>query len=648
MRSLLARTFSQATPWLYLIRPFALTFLAIQLATRIFLIIYSGQYNEMTAFEWPAVFVSGLLFDLQVAGFYLLPLLLVHLFVSYAGWRSKPMRVFRFALFFIYAYLWVFTAVSEYFFWEEFGTRLNFIAVDYLVYTQEVIGNIEQSYPLYPLIAGIVFTAICLTIFLRASLRLDPRVTPYSRKSRAWAGAIAAVPLLLFGTLSIDSFEISSTDAIQEISTNGTYDLFSAFRNNELSYQKFYITKNDKEVQNNIRVLLDEEENDFVNNDPNDITRVVKMKGPEIHKNVVVVVMESMSADFMGVFGNKGNLTPNLDALTKEGLFFPKFYATGTRTVRGLEAVTLSIPPTPGQSIVRRPNNDNLFSLGFVFQDRGYDTAFIYGGHGYFDNMNEFFSKNGFDIVDRTMFEESDVTFSNIWGVCDEDLYNQVIKQADKSFSKGKKFMFEVMTTSNHRPYTYPDGKIDIPSKSGGRSGGVKYADYAVGQFIKDAKKKPWFKDTVFVFVADHTAGAGGKIELSPQKYHIPAIFYAPGFIKPKSYDYIASQIDIAPTLLGALNFSYYTKFYGEDLINDADEPEHAHAFISNYQKVAYLKDGQLTVLEPMDKAEYFEGESEITKEKSNQSLLIDTVTYYQSASGWKERMKRIPTVVRK
>jgi phosphoglycerol transferase MdoB-like AlkP superfamily enzyme len=636
----------QAKPWLFLIQPFAIAYLVIQTLTRIGLLIYSGQAGDMAAWQWPTVFSVGLLFDIQVLGFFLLPIIFIHLFVSYNGWRSKPMRALRYIWFFIYTYTWLFTTVSEYFFWEEFGTRFNFIAVDYLVYTTEVIGNIQQSYPVYPLLGIILVITIGITLLLRRKLSLDPRVTPFGRLSRIWAPVLVAVPVIL--CLTVPIFEISNNEAIQEVSTNGTYDLFSAFRNNELSYKKFYLTHDEKSVATNIRHLLEEDENDFVNNDPNDITRVIKMKGPEIHKNVVVVVMESMSADFMGIFGNPNGLTPNLDALSKKGLFFPKFYATGTRTVRGLEAVTLSIPPTPGQSIVRRPNNDNLFSLGFVFQDRGYDTAFIYGGHGYFDNMNEFFSHNGFDIIDRPKFAPEDVTFSNAWGVCDEDLYNQVLKQADTSFNKDKKFMFEVMTTSNHRPYTYPDGKIDIPSKSGGRKGGVKYADYAVGQFLKEAAKKPWFKDTVFVFVADHTAGAGGKIDLSMQKYHIPAIIYAPGFVKPKKYDSIASQIDIAPTLLGALNFSYYTKFYGEDLINDADEPENAHAFISNYQKMGYLKDGQLTVLEPMDKIEYFSGENVMPKEKRNNTLLIDTVTYYQYASGWKERMKRIPTVVKK
>ncbi len=636
---------ARLTPWLRLVLPYALFFMLVQCATRIGLLVYSGQWSAMTAPEIAGIFGWGFLFDIQVMGFALLPLLALHAVPSPVRWAERRWRITRTVLFFLFAYIWLFTAISEFFFWDEFGTRFNFIAVDYLVYTTEVIGNIRESYPLGPLLGGIALTAALATLAAHRWLRLDTHGT---QTSRGYALAIMALPFLMLPLLNIDRVQLSANQAVQELATNGTYDLFSAYRNNEINYRQLYITHDETRVAGKMRELLEEDENEFVNTDPNDITRLIVRKGPELRKNVVLVVMESMSADFMRTFGNTGDLTPNLDGLTNEALFFSDMYATGTRTVRGLEAITLSVPPTPGQSILRRPGNENLFSLGFVFQDRGYDTAFIYGGHGYFDNMNAFFSQNGYRIVDRTDFKDDEVGFSNVWGVSDEDLYNQVIRQADRAYAAKQPFMYEVMTTSNHRPYTYPDGRIDIPSGVGKRSGGVKYADYAVGRFLADAKDKPWFRDTIFVFVADHTAGAGGKIELSQKKYHIPAIFYAPGFIKPQNYNLTASQIDVAPVLLGLLNFSYYTKFYGEDLLNDADEAENAHAFISNYQKVAYLEKGQLTVLEPLEKTAFFEGEETMPANRVDNTLLIDTVTFYQFASGWKDRMKRIPTVYKK
>lgn len=632
-------------PWFDLVKPFAVVFLAIQLLTRIGLLIYSGQSNDLSVLQGVGVFGWGLLFDIQVLGFFLLPLLIMHLLAPRRRWIGSSLRITRLVLFAVYTYIWLFTAVSEYFFWEEFGTRFNFIAVDYLVYTTEVIGNIKESYPLYPLLAGIAVVTLLTTFLSKKAVWLKNSVILVTPFPPIYGLTFVAIPLVLLSIVNLDQVKLSSNQAVQELATNGVYDLFSAYRNNELSYKKFYITHDEKKIGSKMRRLLAHDDSQFISSDPDDITRLIKKNGPELHKNVVLVVMESMSADFMGVFGNHKNLTPEMDALSKKGLFFTDLYATGTRTVRGLEAITLSVPPTPGQSILRRPDNGGLYSLGYVFQDRGYDTAFIYGGHGYFDNMNAFFSQNGFRIVDRHDFPNGDVTFSNVWGVADEDLYNQVIKQADNAYSQKQPFMYEVMTTSNHRPYTFPENRIDLPSKTGGRSAGVKYADFAVGKFLKDAEKKPWFKNTIFIFVADHTAGAGGKIELSPRKYHIPAIFYAPNFIKPQEYKQTASQIDIAPTLLGLLNFTYYTKFFGEDVL--VKNSKEARTFISNYQKIAYMKNGQLTVLEPKEGVTFFTGEHVMPNEQADKDLLDDTITYYQYSSEWKKRMKRIPTVYR-
>ena len=145
-----------------------------------------------------------------------------------------------------------------------------------------------------------------------------------------------------------------------------------------------------------------------------------------------------------------------------------------------MEALTLALPPTPGRSLIKRPRNENLFTLGSVFRSRGYDTAFIYGGFGYFDNMNYFFGNNGYRVIDRTS-PGADITFANVWGACDEDLFRWTMREADASFAANKPFHFFVMTTSNHRPFTYPEGKIDLPSKESGRSGAVKYSDFAIG-----------------------------------------------------------------------------------------------------------------------------------------------------------------------
>src|SRR4029077_14863388 len=179
--------------------------------------------------------------------------------------------------------------------------------------------------------------------------------------------------------------------------------------------------------------------------------------GPEKKLNVVLISVESFSADFMQMFGNTENITPYLDSLAQHSLVFTNLYATGTRTVRGLEALSLCVPPTPGQSIVRRPNNENLFSLGRVFAEKGYETKYIYGGYGYFDNMNYFFANNGYEVADRSRLSDNEIDYENIWGVADENLFTLATREIENTLAKGKPAFAHIMTTSNHRPYTYPE-----------------------------------------------------------------------------------------------------------------------------------------------------------------------------------------------
>lgn len=628
--------------------PYAILFLSLQTLLRISLLGRALFDIELNFSDIAFIMVKGLWFDIVTGSFLLLPAMLYYLLLPKKIHSSTFDARIDLSLRFIFSYILLFDIIAEHLFWTEFTTRFNFIAVDYLVYTQEVIGNIVESYPIGWLLVGIGILAVLITwisYHFHSGAHLN---TPHSLKFRTLS--FSAMILACFGlyTIShIEQAELKHNAEASEIAANGIYNLFYAFWHNEIHYDRFYAMESEKKMQKNAKLLLEEEEKNikFVNDNGKDLTRIVISKEAENHKNVILVVMESMSAEYMQAFGNKDNLTPNLDQLSKEGLFFTNLYATGTRTVRGLEAVTLSIPPTPGQSIIRRPHNENLFSLGFIFKDRGYDTNFIYGGYGYFDNMNNFFAGNGFDILDRTTMQKKEINFANVWGVCDEDTFSQALKKADESYANKKPFMHLIMTTSNHRPYTYPDNKIDIPSHSG-RFGGVKYADYSIGKLISEAKTKPWFNDTIFIFIADHTAGAGGKAELDPPKYHIPLILYAPDFIKPSRFENLASQIDLPPILLGLLNFSYYTKFYGEDLLNDDDEIP--HAFISNYQKIGLIKEDILTVLAPNREIEQYHWPDVTNEEKITKSLIYDTITYYQSASFWKERYQRIPTVIHK
>jgi phosphoglycerol transferase MdoB-like AlkP superfamily enzyme len=248
--------------------------------------------------------------------------------------------------------------------------------------------------------------------------------------------------------------------------------------------------------------------------------------------------------------------------------------------------------------------------------------------------MNDFFSRNGFEIHDRGTEPEEGVIFTNAWGVSDEDLYRWVLADADERFSRGETFFDFVMTTSNHRPYTYPSERIDIPSGTG-RAGAVKYTDFAIGQFLEQARKKPWFDRTIFIIVADHCASSAGKVELPVDRYHIPLLIYAPGIIEPGHIDQLASQIDIAPTLFGLLHWSYESEMFGRDLRQVP--AEESRALIGTYQKLGLLDaKNTLTVLEPGKSASVFHydpGAREQVPAPLEDNELVDTITYYQSAA---------------
>ena len=251
--------------------------------------------------------------------------------------------------------------------------------------------------------------------------------------------------------------------------------------------------------------------------------------------------------------------------------------------------------------MVRWPDVTSLNTLGATLSARGWSPHFIYGGYGAFDNMNGYFGAQGYKVTDRRNFADGIIEFENIWGVADEHLFDQVLLEIDREHAAGKPFFGHVMTASNHVPFTYPAGRIDIPSP-GKRPGGVKYADYAIGRFVEMAKKKPWFDNTVFLFVADHCAFSSGKTKIPVHRYHIPAIVYAPKLIAPRKVDTLASQIDLVPTLLAMLGLSGDDHFVGRDIL--AMRPEEGRALLSTYQNLGYLKGDVMTVLQPKRRIE--------------------------------------------
>lgn len=622
----------RSAPMRYLLLVLA-SWLAIFVLTRATLLF--SHLNEAGGHAL-AVFGIGLLYDLGFLAYAALPMGLYLLLCPPALWRRPGHAWFLGGLFLLSLFAMLFVATAEWLFWDEFGVRFNFIAVDYLVYSDEVLNNLLESYPMGLLLSGLGVTALAIGLALLPALRATLRAP-----LPAIAGRVSAVlGLLLCAGLSLTLLDQDSPRGLggntyqHELASNGPYQFFAAFRNNELDYQQFYATLDEKQIAPQLRKELNEPNARFIGSDPLDIRRQIDNPGKPRPLNIVLVTIESLSAKYLGSFGDSRGLTPNLDELRRQSLFFNNFYATGTRTDRGLEAITLSMPPTPGRSIVKRIGRESGYaSLGQQLSARGYDSVFVYGGRGYFDNMNAFFGGNGYRVVDQSSVDEADIHFKNAWGMADEDLYEETLKLADADHAAGKPFLLQLMTTSNHRPYTYPQGRIDITSGDG-REGAVKYTDYAIGQFLAAARKKPWFDNTLFVFVADHCAGSAGMEDLPVANYHIPLFIYAPKLVEAREDSQLASQIDLAPTLLGLLNLDYQSTFFGRNLL--LDNPAPPRVLLGNYQHLGLFDGHDLAILSPQKHLRRHDdalGQSRESNVDSSDPLLQRDIAYYQAAS---------------
>jgi phosphoglycerol transferase MdoB-like AlkP superfamily enzyme len=581
----------------------------------------------------PSVFVPwrilpalgiGLLFDAGVAAYVLAPLaLLLWAWPARLGGLRHAVAVALLPL----AALMAFDGAAELVFWNEFSARFNFIAVDYLVYTNEVIGNVRESYDMVPIAAGIAATALALWAALARGAR---RALADAAGVRPAAALLwLAAPALSYAVLDARYREFSGNAQVNELAGDGYFDFAHAFWENSIDYERFYRTLPPDRARAELAADLAPPPDA---GSPRPFEREVRGEGAERRLDVVLLSVESLSAEFLGAFGDRRGLTPNLDRLAAEGLLFTQVYATGTRTVRGLEALALSVPPTPGHSIVKRPDSAHLFTAGEVFREKGYEPLFLYGGYGYFDNMNAFFGGNGYTVVDRTALSADQIHHENVWGVADEDLLDLALRELDRRHAEGKRFFAHVMTTSNHRPFTYPAGRIDIPSRSG-REGGVKYTDWAIGRFMEAARGRPWFDDTVFVVVADHTHRGRGRVDLPVENYHIPLIVYAPRHVRPGRVDTLASQIDVAPTIFGLLGFAYRSRFFGQDILRDG--AAHPRALLANYQTVGLYQDGLVVELKPNRRWRVVDAATgeDAPLDAHAEHLLDEAVSYYQIAS---------------
>lgn len=611
-----------------------LVYLGIGVVTRTVLLVMTGAGVPLNPLYWLYAVLMGGFYDLVTLLYVAWPFVLILWLVPTRAYRSRPMTVIMLLLGLALSYGLLFLAASELTFWNEFGTRFNFIAVDYLVYTREVVGNIEESYPVALWMSLIGLITVVLVWLTRRGLLPRDSGSRFGQRSLVVLGWLVLTVLSGFA-VNGEMKDQTHNRYVNALAGNGIYQFFAAFHNSRLSYTKFYALLPQEDAERRVRKMLQTPDAQFLDDDPAHIVRAIRNPGPEQHLNVVLISVESLSADFLGAFGSShGAITPHLDKLANQGLFFDKLYANGTRTVRGLEALTLSVPPTPGDSLVKQPHNQALFSLANVFNQRGYASRFVYGGYGYFDGMNEFFDNNGYKSVDRRDIPKSATIHSeNVWGVADEDLYTLALGQMDAIHKQGKPFFLHIMTTSNHRPFTFPANRVS--EANGTREGAIAYTDWSIADFIRRARKRAYFADTVFVITADHCASSAGRTQIPLDRYHIPLLVYSPAHIAPRKVERRMSQIDIGPTLLGLLHFSYRSRFFGRDIFKVADD--NTWAFPSTYQRLGFYRGARLSILSPREDVDQvipdpLTGDATPVKTR-DQNDIDDAIAFYQVAA---------------
>jgi phosphoglycerol transferase MdoB-like AlkP superfamily enzyme len=587
--------------------------------------------------EAARILLTGLQRDLFAGLVVSLPLLTWMLLFPERWVLTRWYRLLFLAGTFLFWFLQVFLLFVEFFFFDEFKSRFNTVAVDYLWYPQEVFVNIWESYHV-----GIV-VAICLVMAVGWLLmahwlfghmwerRFDARARFFH-----FAAAIA-LALGLARTFPLKAANVSADRTLNEIANNGVLSFGVAAQTRHLDFAAFYKTLPKAEAYERTRRLLTETNSQFVQAGQS-IRREVSGDPSRPRLNVVIFLEESLGSEFWGCLGRKDSLTPEMDKLAlEEGLLFTNLYACGNRTVRGMEGVLSSMPPLPGDSIVRRDRSDNVETVARVLKRDGYASVFLYGGRGFFDNMRSYAVRNGYDrFIEQKHFSKP--TFTTGWGVCDEDIFERAIQEFREMAKTGQPFFATILSVSNHRPYTYPKGRIPEDPDKKWRTHAVKYSDYALGKFFREAKHEAFWTNTIFAVVADHGARVYGKQSIPIKSYEIPLVILGPAAVKaPARIGQLGCSLDVSPTLLGLLGRPYQTMFFGRDLLKS--QSSEGRAWLNHNRDIGMLTQDRMVVLGLLQAVEFYQGDprrAEITPfsrpTNSDRELEKDAIAVYQVA----------------
>lgn len=566
------------------------------------------KWNEVTEVGgWMQVFVQGVRVDVASLCLLLVPPALVVLVLPEGLYRRRWTQGVLAVWLTCVLVLLVALELSTPGFMQEYGLRPNRLFVEYLVYPAEVFSTLVKGRP-FQFVLLVVAIAAMAWVGWRLARRWQQ---PAHANDGHWSlRLLFAAALLVVGVLGVRStlghrpmnpamVAFSSNPTVNVLPLNSFYSLVHAMRDwlqHEETAGMLYGDMPQEEVVAAVRAASGLPASAFVDDGaPTLGARTPVWQGKP--RNLVIVLEESLGAQFIGSLGGLP-LSPNYDRLSERGWAFTQLYATGTRSVRGIEAVLSGFSPTPAQAVVKRSRSQQgFFTLAEVLRNKGYDTTFYYGGESHFDNMRGFFLGNGFERV----IEQRDYPapmFTGSWGVSDEDLFMRADQEFRSLHEAGKPFFGFVFTSSNHEPFEFPDGRITLheqPKQT--RNNAAKYADHALGKFFERAMSAPYWNDTVFLVVADHDSRVLGRDLVPVDNFHIPGLILGAD-IRPRRDERMASQIDLGPTLLSLVGIGDATPMIGRDLA-DPDMSLSGRAIMQYDRNFAYMQGDDVVVLQP-------------------------------------------------
>lgn len=617
---------------------FALFALIFLFASRLGLALWQSSRLHGSN-EWIHLFFGGLRVDISTLCYLLILPALLHAILSGSHLIGRVWQ-FIFRLWIILGgWLLVYMEVATVPYILEYDLRPNRIFVEYLIYPKEVSSMLWNGYKL-ELFIGLVVSIITIRFLWKASARWFSDLS----YPKWYYRPVVAVILVALGVLGARNslghrpmnpamVAFSTDPLINDLTLNSSYSVIFAMSQmeSESSALTMYPKMDSKEVISTIRSQSELNADAFIS-DKYPTLAYRKASGTQ-KKNIVILLLESHGAQFVKSLGG-GDLSPNIDNLINTGWAFTNLYATGTRSVRGIEAVTSGFPPTPARAIVKLgKSQNNYFTIADVLSKQGYTTQFIYGGESHFDNMKSFFLGNGFNnIQDESSF--ANPAYVGSWGVSDEDAFNKADEQYTQFTKENKPFFSLVFTTSNHTPYGYPEGRIEhVNEPAATRENAVKYSDYAIGEFFKKAKQSNYWNNTIFLVIADHDARTYGDQIVPITHFHIPAIITGGG-IEAKTDNRLVSQLDMPTTLLSLAGIDAYTPMIGHDLTQEI--PVKKQRALMQRDKTFAMMDANhnVVVFQPQKPAQTFNYDAK-SETLNEMKLSPETVKEAQAYSLW-------------